>query len=136
MAILPTCLGTSSLSTHPDLYLGLPALPFPLEMVALCMLRTLQRKKHEGGLDACTWWCVSKEGGRERMVYRCHCSSGTVIGEWTSIVTAAHAAASLLRIEPFSVPVLFTYVAHVALRHTRWEQDGSSEYCVGFFQQR
>ena len=36
----------------PELYTGLPEIPLPLELVALCMLRVLSRKGHEGKLDA------------------------------------------------------------------------------------
>lgn len=51
-AVVPQCGGTSSATTQPELYAALPRTPFPLEMVALCMLRTLRRKGHEGHLDA------------------------------------------------------------------------------------
>ncbi|EFJ47228.1 hypothetical protein VOLCADRAFT_105196 [Volvox carteri f. nagariensis] len=55
LAIVPVVAGPSTLSApapgYGDLYGGLPDLPFPLELVALCMLRTLKRRNHEGGLD-------------------------------------------------------------------------------------
>ncbi|EFJ47227.1 hypothetical protein VOLCADRAFT_92267 [Volvox carteri f. nagariensis] len=53
LAIVPVVAGPSTLSMpeYGDLYGGLPDLPFPLELVALCMLRTLKRRNHEGGLD-------------------------------------------------------------------------------------
>lgn len=47
------------------------ALPFPLELVALCMLRVLQRQSHEGGLDANTKSAMSE------CMYTCgHCVLG------------------------------------------------------------
>ncbi|KAG2437038.1 hypothetical protein HYH02_011301 [Chlamydomonas schloesseri] len=59
LALVPVVRGPSTASAPApahqaagaDLYGGLPDLPFPLELVALCMMRTLQRKNHEGGLD-------------------------------------------------------------------------------------
>ena len=36
----------------PELYEDLPIFPLPLELIALCMLRILNRKGHEGKLDA------------------------------------------------------------------------------------
>ncbi|KAG2429799.1 hypothetical protein HXX76_010583 [Chlamydomonas incerta] len=57
LALVPVVAGASTASAPApahagaDLYGGLPDLPFPLELVALCMMRTLQRKNHEGGLD-------------------------------------------------------------------------------------
>lgn len=53
LALVPVVAGASSASAPAaahisaaaaDLYGGLPDLPFPLELVALCMMRTLQRK--------------------------------------------------------------------------------------------
>jgi len=52
VAVLPVCSGTSSATTQPQLYADLPRLPFPLELLALCMLRTIRRKGHTGNLDA------------------------------------------------------------------------------------
>ncbi|GIL53591.1 hypothetical protein Vafri_9205 [Volvox africanus] len=55
LAIVPVVAGPSTWTApapaHLDLYGGLPDLPFPLELVALCMMRTLKRRNHEGGLD-------------------------------------------------------------------------------------
>ncbi|GLC34248.1 hypothetical protein PLESTF_000823000 [Pleodorina starrii] len=55
LALVPVVAGPSTLSSpapsYGDLYGGLPDLPFPLELVALCMMRTLKRRNHEGGLD-------------------------------------------------------------------------------------
>ena len=51
-SILPSCSGPDSSSTLAHLYQGLPDVPFPLELIALCMMRTLKRVKHEGNLDA------------------------------------------------------------------------------------
>ncbi|GLI67104.1 hypothetical protein VaNZ11_011309 [Volvox africanus] len=55
LAIVPVVAGPSTRTApapaHADLYGGLPDLPFPLEFVALCMMRTLKRRNHEGGLD-------------------------------------------------------------------------------------
>jgi len=51
-AVVPVCVGTSSATTQPQLYADLPPLPFPLELVALCMLRTITRRDHVGKLDA------------------------------------------------------------------------------------
>ncbi len=48
VAVVPSWLG----EPLEDVGVACPELPFPLELVALCMLRTLQRKNHEGGLDA------------------------------------------------------------------------------------
>jgi hypothetical protein len=67
LAVVPVCTGTTSVTTHPELYTSLPELPFPLEFVALCMLRVLQRKKHEGNLDGGEWcavWPVSRRHQR------------------------------------------------------------------------
>lgn len=50
MAVLPTCRVLSFLQNS-NIYDDLPELPFPLEMIALCMLRVLQRRVHEGGLN-------------------------------------------------------------------------------------
>ncbi len=49
LALVPTASGVTSrcppcAQRYPDLYAGVPDLPFPLELVALCMLRTLRRK--------------------------------------------------------------------------------------------
>ncbi len=55
LAIVPLVTGTTSAESHPDLYAGIPDLPFPLELITLCMLRTLTRKNHEGKLDGCEW---------------------------------------------------------------------------------
>lgn len=52
LAVLPCCTGTTSQDLFPQLYQGVPDLPWPLELVALCMLRVLNRRKHEGKLDA------------------------------------------------------------------------------------
>lgn len=52
MAVVPTAAGTTTAVTRPELYGPLPDLPFPLELLALCMARTLTRKGHEGALDA------------------------------------------------------------------------------------
>ncbi|KAG1655683.1 hypothetical protein FOA52_003276 [Chlamydomonas sp. UWO 241] len=51
LALLPCTAGPCSRSTHPDLYVGVPELPMPLEFVTLCALRALTRTKHEGKLD-------------------------------------------------------------------------------------
>ncbi|GIM05298.1 hypothetical protein Vretimale_9759, partial [Volvox reticuliferus] len=55
LAIVPVVAGPSTRTApapaHADLYGDLPDLPFPLELVALCMMRTLKRRNHEGGLD-------------------------------------------------------------------------------------
>ncbi|KAF5835398.1 hypothetical protein DUNSADRAFT_7483 [Dunaliella salina] len=52
VAVVPVCSGTSSAATQPQLYADLPRLPFPLELLALCMLRTITRRGHAGNLDA------------------------------------------------------------------------------------
>lgn len=53
LALVPTVTGVTSVTVHPELYTDLPPLPFTLELVALCMLRTLTRERHEN-LDART----------------------------------------------------------------------------------
>ena len=48
VAVVPSWRGTP----QQDVGVACPDLPFPLELIALCMLRTLLRKNHEGQLDA------------------------------------------------------------------------------------
>jgi len=63
LALLPLASRPSSVDSMPHLYVGLPKLPMPLEMVALCMLRVLMREQHEGDLDAglyVGWMCGPK----------------------------------------------------------------------------
>ena len=52
VAVLPCCRGTNSRTVMPELYADLPEFPMPLELIALCMLRVLSRKGHEGKLNA------------------------------------------------------------------------------------
>ena len=52
LAVLPCCRGATSRTLMPELYDNLPEVPLPLELVALCMLRVLSRKGHEGKLDS------------------------------------------------------------------------------------
>jgi hypothetical protein len=48
MAVVPVVRGTP----RADVGVDYPQLPFPLELVALCMMRVLDRRNHEGKLDA------------------------------------------------------------------------------------
>ncbi|KAF6265093.1 hypothetical protein COO60DRAFT_1697947 [Scenedesmus sp. NREL 46B-D3] len=50
IAVLPTC--SVDASTQQQQPPNAPQLPFPLEFLALSMLRVLQRSGHEGGLDS------------------------------------------------------------------------------------
>jgi hypothetical protein len=52
IAVLPTCtVGPSTQQQQQQQPANAPQLPFPLELLALSMLRVLQRKGHEGQLD-------------------------------------------------------------------------------------
>ncbi|GAX84707.1 hypothetical protein CEUSTIGMA_g12129.t1 [Chlamydomonas eustigma] len=51
LGVILTCRGDTSRKVLPEIYAGLPEFPMPLELVALCMLRVLLRRNHEGKLD-------------------------------------------------------------------------------------
>ncbi len=67
VAVVPSWRGTPA----QDVGVAYPDLPFPLELIALCMLRILQRKNHEGGLDASERFCLKHRPTRTHA----HCRS-------------------------------------------------------------